>query len=193
MRGYIETAAVQQAESSASRLRAQRDEEDEEPPRRERESSIHQDPSRRPVRERIQDNRGSLDDGDARNIINNAAREAGRNRQPRRGGRHDSDEDRDDADPPGPRAFSREIHSARFPFRFRQPANLTKYSGESTPEVWLNDYRLACQLGGADDDRLIIRNLPLHLGDSARAWLEHLPTHTIRDWSELVKVFVGNF
>ena len=43
------------------------------------------------------------------------------------------------------------------------------------PELWLADYRLACQLGGTDDDLLIIHNLPLFLSDSARAWLEHLP------------------
>ena len=53
-----------------------------------------------------------------------------------------------------------------FPTRFRQ----------TNPELWLADYRLACQLGRADDDLLIIRNLPLHLADSARAWLEHLPS-----------------
>jgi hypothetical protein len=41
--------------------------------------------------------------------------------------------------------------------------------------VWLNDYRLACQLGGATSDEVIIPNLPLHLADSARTWLEHLP------------------
>jgi hypothetical protein len=41
--------------------------------------------------------------------------------------------------------------------------------------VWLNDYCLACQLGGATTDEVIIRNLPLHLADSARTWLEHLP------------------
>jgi hypothetical protein len=29
--------------------------------------------------------------------------------------------------------------------------------------VWLNDYHLACQLGGATTDEVIIRNLPLHL------------------------------
>jgi hypothetical protein len=52
---------------------------------------------------------------------------------------------------------------------------ITKYSGESKPELWLADYRLACQLGGTDDDNLIIRNLPLFLSDAARAWLEHLP------------------
>jgi hypothetical protein len=44
-----------------------------------------------------------------------------------------------------------------------------KYSGETRPELWLADYRLACQLGGTDDDNLIIRNLPLFLSDTARA------------------------
>jgi hypothetical protein len=41
--------------------------------------------------------------------------------------------------------------------------------------LWLADYRLACQMGGTDDDNLIICNLPLFLSDAARAWLEHLP------------------
>jgi hypothetical protein len=61
------------------------------------------------------------------------------------------------------------------------------------PELWLTDYRLACQLGGADDDKLIIRNLPLFLSNAARAWLEHLPTAQISDWDDLVKPFAGNF
>ena len=56
------------------------------------------------------------------------------------------------------------LHS---PPRFRQPTTLTKYSGEMDLGLWLNDYRLACQLGGATDDAVIIRNLPLHLADSA--------------------------
>jgi hypothetical protein len=47
--------------------------------------------------------------------------------------------------------------------------------GKTRPELWLTDYRLACQLGGTNDDNLIIRNLPLFLSDAARAWLEHLP------------------
>jgi hypothetical protein len=55
------------------------------------------------------------------------------------------------------------------------------------------DYRLACQLGGVDDDNLIIRNLPLFLFDAARAWLEHLPSAQISDWDVLVKAFAGNF
>ena len=50
---------------------------------------------------------------------------------------------------------------------FWQPANLMKYSGETNPELWLADYRLACQLGSTDDVLLIIRNLSLFLSDSA--------------------------
>jgi hypothetical protein len=59
--------------------------------------------------------------------------------------------------------------------------------------LWLADYRLACQLGGTNDDNLIIRNLPLFLFDAARAWLEHLPHAQISDWDDLVKAFAGNF
>jgi hypothetical protein len=65
--------------------------------------------------------------------------------------------------------------------------------GETRPELWLADYRLACQLGGTDDDNLIIRNLPLFLSDAARAWLEHLPPVQISNWDDLVKAFAGNF
>jgi hypothetical protein len=59
--------------------------------------------------------------------------------------------------------------------------------------VWLNDYRLACQLGGATTDEVIIRNLPLHLANSARMWLEHLPASQIHNWDDLVRTLVGNF
>jgi hypothetical protein len=110
---------------------------------------------------------------------------------PRRGGHYDSEEDRSPSpEPPGPRVFSQAIQRALFPARFRAPTTITKYSGETRPELWLADYRLACQLGGADDDNLIIRNLPLFLSDAARAWLEHLPPAQISDWDDLVKAFV---
>jgi hypothetical protein len=92
-----------------------------------------------------------------------------------------------------PQAFSRAIRRAPFPTRFRTPTTITKYSGETRPELWLTDYRLACQLGGTDDDNLIIRNLPLFLSDAARAWLEHLPPAQISNWDDLVKAFAGNF
>jgi hypothetical protein len=113
---------------------------------------------------------------------------------PRRGGRYDSEEDRSPSpEPPGLRVFSRAIRRAPFPARFRAPATITKYSGETRPELWLVDYWLACQLGGTDDDNLIIRNLPLFLSDAARAWLEHLPPAQIFGWDDLVKAFAGNF
>jgi hypothetical protein len=113
---------------------------------------------------------------------------------PRRGGRYDSEEDRSPSpEPPGPQAFSRAIRRAPFPARFRAPTTITKYSGETRPELWLADYRLACQLGGTDDDNLIIRNLPLFLSDAARAWLEHLSPTQISNWDDLVKAFAGNF
>jgi hypothetical protein len=95
--------------------------------------------------------------------------------------------------PAGPRVFSRSIRRAPFSARFRALTTITKYSGETRPELWLADYRLACQLGGTDDDNLIIRNLPLFLSDAARAWLEHLPPAQISDWDDLVKAFAGNF
>jgi hypothetical protein len=37
------------------------------------------------------------------------------------------------------------------------------------------------------------RDLPLHLADSARTWLEHLPASQINNWDNLVRTFVGNF
>jgi hypothetical protein len=73
----IEQAAVQQAESSASRIRQQGSAQDDggaQGP----EASVHAggaaerptNPGRTPVRERILDTRGQAQDGDARNVIN---------------------------------------------------------------------------------------------------------------------------
>jgi hypothetical protein len=59
--------------------------------------------------------------------------------------------------------------------------------------VGLNDYHLACQLGGATTDEVIIRNLPPHLADSARTWLEHLQASQIHNWDDSVCTFLGNF
>jgi hypothetical protein len=113
---------------------------------------------------------------------------------PWRGGRYDSREDRSPTpEPPGTHVFSREIRTASFPRRFRQPTSIDKYTGEMDPRVWLNNYHLACLLGGATTDKIIIRNLPLHLTDSARTWLEHLPARQIHNWDDLVRTFVGNF
>jgi hypothetical protein len=154
---------------------------------------------RMPVRERILDTHGQAQDGDTHNVIN--ARRTGNTEtrvaagyQPRRGGRYDSQEDRSPtSEPSGTRVFSREIHTTSFPQRFHQPTSIDKYTGETDPRVWLNDYRLACQLGGATTDEVIIHNLPLHLADSAQTWLEHMPTSQINNWDDLVRTFVGSF
>jgi hypothetical protein len=53
--------------------------------------------------------------------------------------------------------------------------------------------QLACQLGGTDDDNLIICNLPLFLSDAARAWLPGHVRAQISNWDDLVKTFAGNF
>jgi hypothetical protein len=202
----IEQAAVQQAGSSASRIRQRGDARDDggaQGPK----PSVHAgratehpaNPGRTLAKERLLDTRGQARDGDARNVINarrtsKAEARAAAGYHPRRGGRYNSDEDRSPTPgPPGTRVFSREILAAAFPQRFRQPTTIVKYNGETDLRVWLNDYRLACQLGGATSDEVIIRNLPQHLADSARTWLEHLPTSQIHNWDDLVRTFVGNF
>jgi hypothetical protein len=153
----IEQAAVQQAESSASRIRQQgsaRDDGGAQGP----EPSVHAggaaerpaNPGRTPAKERLLDTRGQAQDGDTRNVINtqrasNAKAQAAVGYHPRRGGRYDSEEDRSPTpEPPGTRVFSREIRTTSFPQRFRQPTTIVKYNGETDPRVWINDYRLAC-------------------------------------------------
>jgi hypothetical protein len=202
----IEQAAVQQAESSASRIRQQgsaRGDGGAQGP----EPSVHAggaaerpaNPGRTPAKDQLLDTRGQERDGDARNVINarrtcKAGVRAAAGYHPRRGGRYDSDENHSPTpEPPGTRVFSWEIRTATFPQRFHQPTTIVKYNRETDPRVWLNDYRLACQLGGATSDEAIIRNLPLHLANSARTWLEHLPASQIHNWDDLVHTFVGNF
>jgi hypothetical protein len=154
---HIEQAAVQQAESLASRIRQQGSAWDDGGAQGS-EVSVHaggvaEQPAnqgRAPVRVRILDARGQALDGDARNIINarrtgNTEAQAVVGYHPRRGGRYDSREDRSPTpEPLGTRVFSREIRMASFPQRFRQPTSIDKYTGEMDHRVWLNGYRLAC-------------------------------------------------
>jgi hypothetical protein len=199
----IEQAAVQQAESSASRIRQQGDARDDggaqgpEPSVHAGRATEHPaNPGRTPAKERLLDTRGQARDGDARNVRRTSKAEArvAAGYHPRRGGRYDSDEDRSPMpEPPGTRVFSWEIRATAFPQCFRQPTTIVKYNRKTDPRVWLNDYRLTCQLGGATSDEVIILNLPLHLADSARTWIEHLPASQIHNWDDLVRTFVGNF
>jgi hypothetical protein len=189
LKNLLEDAAVRRAESSASRRKGYPPEHRAATSRFMREASVHTGhtrntaPAARLSNEHYRrDRRAHLDE------------KVRRSYHPRRGGRYDSGEDRNPSpEPPVPQAFSRAIRRAPFPTRFRTPTTITKYSGETRLELWLADYRLACQLGGTNDDNLIIRNLPLFLSDAARAWLEHLPPAQISNWDDLVKAFAGNF
>jgi hypothetical protein len=191
LKNLLEDAAVRRAESSASRRQGYPPEHHVATSRFMREASVHTGRTR---------NSAPAAPGRLGNEHHRRDRQAhldGRVRRgyhPRRGGRYDSGEDRSPSpEPPSPRAFSRAIRRAPFPTRFRTLTTITMYSGESKPELWLADYRLACQLGGTDDDNLIILNLPLFLSNAARAWLEHLPPAQISNWDDLVKAFAGNF
>lgn len=75
--------------------------------------------------------------------------------QPQRGARYDLEHDhRTSPEHSGPRVFSKANRRVKFPVR--QTANLTKYSRETNPELWLAHYCLACQLGGTEYDFLIV-------------------------------------
>jgi hypothetical protein len=167
LKDLLEDAAVQRTESSASRRQGCLSEHRATSSRRMREASVRI--------ERTRDGTPAAPDrlSDEQRRCNRRARLEERVRRgyhPGRGGRYDSEEDRSPSpEPPGPRVFSRAIRRAPFPTRFRALTTITKYSGETRPELWLVDYRLACQLRGMDDDNLIIRNLPLFLSDAARA------------------------
>jgi hypothetical protein len=191
LKDLLEGAAVRRAESSASRRRADPSEHHAASSRHMREASVHPERTRDEAptaRDRLGNEHHHRDH---RACLKEKVR---RGYHPRRGGRCDSEEDRSPSpEPPGPRVFSWAIRRAPFHARFRAPTTITKYLGETRPKLWLADYRLACQLGGADDDNLIIRNLPLFLSDAPRAWLEHLPPAQISNWDDLVKAFAGNF
>jgi hypothetical protein len=191
LKNLLEDAAVRRAESSASRRQGYPPEHRVAISRFMREASVHTGrmrntapaaPGRLGNEHRRRDRRAHLDE------------KVHRGYHPRHGGRYDSGEDRSPSpEPPGLQGFSGAIRRAPFPTRFRTPTTITKYSGETRPELWLADYRLACQLGGTDDDNLIIRNLLLFLSDAVRAWLEHLPPAQISNWDDLVKAFARNF
>ena len=43
--------------------------------------------------------------------------------------------------------------------------NIAKYTGETNPGIWLEDFRLAYRAGGVDDDHFIIQYLPIYMGE----------------------------
>ncbi|KAI4995417.1 hypothetical protein ZWY2020_035320 [Hordeum vulgare] len=68
----------------------------------------------------------------------------------------------------GLECFSRAIHSADIPPNFRLATGISKFTGESKPETWLDDYRVAVQIGGGDD-HVAMKHLLSMLGGSGVA------------------------
>jgi hypothetical protein len=151
VQGLLHVAAAQQAESSVSQRRGADTEKHPDPARNEREVSVHQQPPPRgkktvPIQECLIDNREPRDA--QRDIDKHRRRKHGdaeeRGYIAHCGGRYDSDEDRMALETPGPRVFSRAIRSTLLPSPFRPPTSIAKYNGETKPELWLVDFRLAC-------------------------------------------------
>ena len=92
----------------------------------------------------------------------------------------------------GPECFSRAIRAAVIPPNFRLATGVSKFTGESKHETWLEDYRVAVQIGGCNDE-VAMKHLPLMLEGSARAWLTQLAPGSIFSWEELARVFVKTF
>jgi hypothetical protein len=64
---------------------------------------------------------------------------------PHRGRCHDSSKNLSPSpDPLGPRVFSSRIRNAAFLPWYHPQMNITKYTVETNPGIWLEDYRLAC-------------------------------------------------
>jgi hypothetical protein len=150
LRGLLECATVQQAESSASQRREPEAKPSMAPSQQEREPLVHPKPRGAPERNKAPSVRARLgNDPDAQVILDVRRHQkddgAARGYHPRRGGRYDSEEDRSPSPkPPGPRFFSEAIRRARFLAQFRQLANIIKYFGEMNPDMWLANYRLVC-------------------------------------------------
>ena len=56
------------------------------------------------------------------------------------------------------------------PPNFRLATGVSKFTGESKTDTWLEDYRVAVHIGGGSDE-VAMKHLPLMLEGSARAWL----------------------
>ena len=92
----------------------------------------------------------------------------------------------------GPVCFSERIRSTPIPPHFRIAQGVEKYRGDAKPQTWLDDYRIALQIGGGGDE-IAMMHLPLMLEGLARTWLNQLPPNSIWVWEDLVRVFVKNF
>jgi hypothetical protein len=94
---------------------------------------------------------------------------------------------------PGLKAVRSNMCDTRFLKHLQASSNIVKYVGKTNPIIWVKDYRLACMVGGADEDVFIIQFLYIYLADPAKAWLGHLPRNMIDSWEDLREIFTHNF
>jgi hypothetical protein len=209
LKALLEAATAQQAESSASRQCSERGRAGvpsahgpNPPPTQHRERGEGAGAAASAVKSHLGPNCDAQNTIEARQRAESDDNNHGNDSRSRhhddrgRGWRHNSDNDRDRSwslNQRGPWAFGQSIRNAKFPSLFQALTNVPRYDGDSHPNVWLEDYRLACHAGGATDDLFIIKNLLLYLGDSTRTWIEYLSWDKIHDWTNLRRVFVGNF
>jgi hypothetical protein len=104
---------------------------------------------------------------------------------PHRRGHDDREGDSLSPEGPGPKALGGALRHAHFLRHFRALGNTIKYDDKTNPNVWLEDYRLTCRAGRANDDLFTIQFLPIYVANSARAWLDHLPRNIIDRWDDL--------
>ena len=83
-----------------------------------------------------------------------------------------------------PDCFSRAIRAAVIPPNFWLATGVSKFTGESKPDTWLEDYRVAVQIGCGNDE-VAMKHLPLMLEGSAKAWFNQLAPGSIYSWEEL--------
>jgi hypothetical protein len=138
LKNLLEDATVRRAESSASQRQGYPLEHRAATSRFMREASVHTGRTRNTAHAAP----GRLgNEHHHRNRRADLDKRVRRGYHPKRGGRYDSGEDRSPSpEPPGLQAFSQAIRRAPFPTRFRTPTTITKYSGETRPELWLADY-----------------------------------------------------
>ena len=91
-----------------------------------------------------------------------------------------------------PECFGRAIRAAEIPHNFRLATGVSKFTGESKLDTWLEDYRVAVHIGGGNDE-VAMKHLPLMLEGSAKAWLNQLAPGSILSWDELARVFTRTF
>lgn len=67
-----------------------------------------------------------------------------------------------------------------------------KYSSDTKPDHWLNDYLTAIEMANGDIGNAL-RHVPLCLTGSTHSWLNGLPPNSIHTWADFEREFLNNF